>query len=299
MSDVTEILTGRVDLKRLSALLLDGITPSYAEAFDRQPIRASRMEVQISGGVISAGATVLIEGNGAVSIDEYVVMDRTLGVNQSIQFRSGSISITETTSPAQPEPIVQDSLDASLYFKIFVQNGNIGAEEVSTVQDDLVNLKDQVDLANFRLITSVGVVGGLEQSSTSEIFSFTSDGILSGSLDFTSLTRIACSGIVGGRIFVRAINNMGQPINQQISVEDDLPVRFYAQNGRIRMLKHGQDRIAKYKIMAEPDADIRDNDIIYAVSGCFGLTYGQIDFVEKFYDFDGVTHHTEAEIVDI
>lgn len=299
MSDVSEILTGRVNLKRLSAMLLDGITPSFAVSFDRQPVRASRMEVEISGASILVGATVLIEGNGSASIDQYVIADRSLGVNWSIQINNSTVSLTETLLAASAEPIVQDGLNSSDYWKIYVNYGVISIEGTATVQNDILNLKDQIDLINYILGVSNGSLGISTQQSNSELFIFSSDGIKSGIVDFTSLARITSYGIVGGSIFVRAINGMGQPINQRIDVVNDLPVRFYAQNGRIRMLKQGQDKIAKYKIMAEPDADVRDNDVIFAVSGCFGLTYGQIDFVEKFYDFDGVTHHTEAEIIDL
>jgi hypothetical protein len=51
--------------------------------------------------------------------------------------------------------------------------------------------------------------------------------------------------------------------------------------------------------MCDIDKDVRENDMIYAVSGIAGLTRGQISFVEPLYEFDGVTHHQECEIVNL
>ncbi len=301
MSDVTEILTGRINLKRLTAYVLDGITPSYAGAFDRGVVRSSRMEVQITGATVPVLGTVYIEGNGGNSLSEYVLLDRSLGTNWSVRILYGTISITSTISSASAEPIVEDSLVPGDHYRIFIDNGILGIENIGTVQDDTIYLKDSSDplFGVYLLQVSNGVAGVASQNNTTETFIFSGDGLCVGLLDFDSLNSITSFGIVGGSISVRAISNMGQPINQLTDVATDLPVRFYAQSGRIRMLKSGQDKIAKYKIMAEPDADIRDKDMLYTVSGCFGLTYGQIDFVEKFYDFDGNAHHTEAEIVDL
>jgi len=102
-----------------------------------------------------------------------------------------------------------------------------------------------------------------------------------------------------GFIKVRCLSKMGQPINQEILVEENMNVRFFAEKGRIRMLKQGQEDVANYRIIAEPDADIQNNDFVYAVSGIFGLTLGEVKFSEKIFDFTGITHHTEAEIKDL
>ncbi len=64
------------------------------------------------------------------------------------------------------------------------------------------------------------------------------------------------------------------------------------------MMKTGREKIAEYKIIAEPDADILENDLLYAVSG-MGITLGMVTFKERIFDFDGVTHHLEAEVMDL
>ncbi len=141
----------------------------------------------------------------------------------------------------------------------------------------------------------VGVFG----LTVSELFNFSTNGVAVGVVGFTSVSLVAVSGIVGGSIFIDAVNKYGGPNNQDITVFSDLPVRFYAQDGRIRMRKAGQEKIAKYKIMTREDRDIRENDILIAVSGITGLTRGIISFVHKIVDFSGSGHHVQAEIQDL
>lgn len=148
-------------------------------------------------------------------------------------------------------------------------------------------------------IEGATVSGGLisVSGSTSEDFTFTANGIAIGSKDFSSVSAIAVSGISNGFIEIKAVSASGQPVNQEGEVYSSLPVRFYAISGKIRMMNPGQEKVAQYKIMCDQDKDIRENDMIYALSGISGLTMGQVSFVEPFYDFDGITHHFEAEII--
>lgn len=133
--------------------------------------------------------------------------------------------------------------------------------------------------------------------STNETLNFTENTVVVGSKDFTSLSTITVSGISNGFITVRAVTKMGQPINQEKDVYSSLPVRFYPMAGKIRMLAVGQEKIAKYKFMADYDKDIKENDIIYGLSQVAGLTRGMISFVEHIFDLDGITHHIEAEVI--
>jgi len=134
---------------------------------------------------------------------------------------------------------------------------------------------------------------------TTETLNFADNGVQVGQLNFTSLTGITISGISDGFIKARALSKMGQPLNQEILISENMNIRFFAENGRIRTLKQGQEDVSNYRLIAEPDADVQDNDLIFAVSGIFGLTLGQIKFSEKLYDFSGTAHHVEAEIMKI
>ncbi len=196
MSEITDILSGLVDLKRNTAFVVDNVDVAASVAIDRQPRKAARMEVEVIGATVTTG---------------------------------------------------------------------------------VVNLA----------------------GSTTETLNFTVNEVQVSTLDFSSLTGLTMSGITDGFIQVRALNKMGQPINSEIVVETNMPVKFYTQDGRIRMMKQGSEQIADYKMIAAPDKDVRDNDLIYAVSGVVGLTFGKIMFVEKIFDFAGATHHLEAEIMDL
>lgn len=299
MSDVTDILTARINVKRLTNLLLDGITPSSASAVDRQPARSSRLEIEIWGATIATLGTVIIENTDVVSLNQYVFQDVSTADKWAMTIDNGVVALMTTINAADVNPILQDSLNPSNYWVMTIDNGIVFVGATSTIQADEIGLRDQTTLLGYELVVTDGVPGISSLASAYEQFVFTQNDVKVGTEDFTNIGSVFCTGIAGGSISIRSINNMGQPINQLVNVGTDVPVRFYAQSGRIRMMKQGQDKIAKYKIMAEPDADIEDNDMIYAVSGIFGLTYGKVEFAERIYDFDGLTHHLEAEIMDL
>ena len=196
MSSINDIFTAKIDVKRLTSALLDGITPAATMNFSRQPERSTRLQVKIEGAVVSNG---------------------------------------------------------------------------------LVNIA----------------------GSTDETFNFTTNDTLKSSKEFTSVSGLTLSGIVGGSIYIDAVNKYGQPNNQETDIYSSLPVRFYAQDGRIRMQKTGQEKIAKYKIMTREDRDLKEKDILIAVSGITGLTRGTISFVHKIVNFSGDGHHVQAEIQDL
>jgi len=194
MSEFTEILQGRIRLKRLTSSLLDKKAVAASMTVDRQPLQACRLAIEV------VGCTVL----------------------------NGTISLAGSTT---------DSLN-------FSANGT------------QVNTKD-----------------------------------------FTNISGITVAGISNGFIQIKAVSKTGQPMNQEKEIYASLPVKFFPLSGRIRMMAPGQEKVAQYKFMAELDKDIQENDLIYALSGIAGLTRGQVSFVETFIDFDGITHHLEAEVM--
>jgi len=135
--------------------------------------------------------------------------------------------------------------------------------------------------------------------STDETLSFTANGEKVTSKGFTSVTGITVSGISNGFITMKALDKLGNPVNQEIVIHSALPVRFYALNGKIRMQAAGQVNTAKYKMMIAPDKLVEPSDLMYAVSGVQGLTRGLIDFVTEIAGLDGATHHTECEIIGL
>jgi len=275
MSNLTDILTGRIDLKRLTNLLLAPTALSASMSFDRNPDRTSRLEITIDGASITNGL-VSVTGIGSGVLEEYVLQDRTLPQKWAFRIVNGVINAQEVEDVASSEPVVPDNLDSTKYWKIFIDNGIIGAEATSEVVG-LTQTNDPI----------------IEQ------IQFAEDGIQVGTSDFLTMSGLTISGIDGGTITVRAIDELGQPINKEIVAESNMPIRWYTQNGHIRMMDQGQEKIAQYKMMAGPLKDVQENDIVYALSGVFGLTIGEVSFSEKIYDFAGLTHHTEAEVMEL
>ena len=132
--------------------------------------------------------------------------------------------------------------------------------------------------------------------STTDTLAFTANGEQITSKGFTSVTGITVAGISNGFITLEALDKLGNPVNQEISIHSALPVRFYALSGKIRMMAAGQTDTAKYKMMVAPDKLIEPNDLMYAVSSIQGLTRGQIEFVTEIADLAGATHHIECDI---
>jgi hypothetical protein len=194
MSELSDILTARVTVKRLTADLLDKVATGLTLTPDRQPPDTCRMALEASGCTISSG-TVTITG------------------------------------------------------------------------------------------------------STVETLTVAANGVVVGQKDFSMVSGITVGGISDGYIRAWAVSKTGQPMTQERQVTASLAVRFYAVSARIRMLAVGKGKIAQHKIMAASGSDIKENDYIYALSGMSGLTRGLVSFVEDIYDFDGVTHHMEAEIM--
>jgi hypothetical protein len=137
------------------------------------------------------------------------------------------------------------------------------------------------------------------EGSTTDTIAFTANGEKITSKGFTNVSGVTVAGISNGYITMEALDKLGNPVNQEIAVHSALPVRFYALDGKIRMIAAGQVDTAKYKIMIAPDKLVEQNDLMYAISGIQGLTRGQIDFVTEIIDMDGTTHHLEADIIGL
>jgi hypothetical protein len=135
--------------------------------------------------------------------------------------------------------------------------------------------------------------------STTETLAFTANGEKITTKGYTSVSGITVAGVSNGFITMRAMDKLGNPVNQEISIYSALPVRFYALNGKIRMIAAGQTNTAEYKMMIAPDKLVEASDLIYAVSGIQGLTRGIIDFATEIMDLDGVTHHIECDILGL
>lgn len=252
------------------------MTPSASMEADRQPQKSVRLEVNVDGASITNGL-VNVNGIGVGAVESVVIQDRTLATKWAFSIRNGEIQIESTSENDQGEPVIEDTGNPGNYFKLFIDNGEIGIESTAEVAGSSV----------------------LPGTSIVEQFLFDEDGVGVGESDFTSITGITISGIDGGTISVRAVNKMGQPVNQFYTNVSNAPARFYEKEGRIVMTNPGQEKYSQRKVILEPDVDILENDLVFQISGFFGMTLGQVNFVKKIYDFDGLTHHTEITLKDL
>lgn len=266
---------------------------------DRQPLTGIHVEVSIVGNTVSAGSSITVYTTTGAGVAEYVVQDRTLATKWALRIADRVMRWDAVATSASAEPIIEDNLVPGVYWKLFMDDGIFGMEQVLTVQDDQIFIRDEVTDDNTLVVVSDGIVGNQVTVANSETFFFNHNTSLAGSLLFTNISGITMSGLSSGFYQIRALNRLGQPVNQELLVSTNVPCRFYNEKGRIRMKRPGQEEVADYKIMCEPDLDLRENDLIYPTLGIVGLTFGQITWMEKIFDFAGVTHHLEAEIMDL
>lgn len=89
----------------------------------------------------------------------YVVTDRTTLADVAIKVDDGQILVETGASGASAEPIVLDGGDGVTYWKIFVDDGQIGVESTATVQNDDIQIDDTTTDVTWRLIVNNGNLG--------------------------------------------------------------------------------------------------------------------------------------------
>lgn len=280
--------------KRLTPYLVDHVLVGATVLVSRQPAVPVYLEVEIDGNTVNSNGLVTVAEQTVIGVASYILQDRILGSNYEIQITNGIINISSTASANQNEPIIEDSLVTGQYWRIFISNGNLGMESIGIVENDDVSLTDTVTGINYSLIISAGNFGIDLGISSSETFSFSRNSVDRGSQEFIYISTITVSGISAGFISLKAINDMGQPVNQLGVVDSSMHCRFYTQQGRVKMQKVGQVETGDWKMMCEPNADIEENDVVEIISGAAGITAGRIVWKEAIFDFAGLTHHIEA-----
>lgn len=73
-------------------------------------------------------------------------------------------------------------------------------------------------------------------------------------------------------------------------------VFFYMNKGDFRMTLPGNFQMGDYTMMALPTLDVQNGDLVQCVAGVDGLTLGQVINVMAYRDFDGLTHHVDAQV---
>lgn len=95
-------------------------------------------------------------------MNEYVVIDRTTLLNKAIKINDNQLYYEDTANPASDEPIIEDNINAGTYWKLFIDDDQLGWEEVHTVQDDHIDLEDEAVESVYRLFISDGQLNWYE-----------------------------------------------------------------------------------------------------------------------------------------
>lgn len=73
---------------------------------------------------------------------EYVLTDRTTADKKALRVNDRQLEWVASVDSAQSEPIVLDKTVPGSYWKIYIDDGQIGFESTATVQDDVVVFQD-------------------------------------------------------------------------------------------------------------------------------------------------------------
>ena len=93
----------------------------------------------------------------------YVIQDRTLATKWEISVAGGQLTYTSTESAASDDPILEDYSIPGTYWKILIDNGEMGFESTLTEQNDSLIFTDTETGAFFQLAISDGQMNLIQQ----------------------------------------------------------------------------------------------------------------------------------------
>lgn len=86
----------------------------------------------------------------------YILKDRTTGNNYLLQITDGELSITTTLLGNYGEPVLQDTINTSDYWRLFINDGQLGIEVATGVGIIHIQLQDTSTVAMWNLLVSDG-----------------------------------------------------------------------------------------------------------------------------------------------
>ena len=279
------------------------ITKSYRDKFTSDGVTSNYVTTQtflsystlvFINGILAQKGVDYNEGADLKSINFINIPEDTWLIEIYYLYQDAS-EVTEES------PVVDELLD--------VLNGilDIKRETPLLLDKTLISASMSVDrqpLKSCRLgitVSGATITAGTISiaGTTDETFSFTANDIKIGEKDYENISGIAVDGISDGTVEIKAVTKTGQPINQEKIIHSNLPVYFYAINGKIKMMPAGKEKDVKYRFLTLPTKPIKENDIFYSVAGIQAMTCGRVDFVSEIIDLAGVTHHVECDCLPI
>lgn len=108
---------------------------------------------------------------------------------------------------------------------------------------------------------TIEVTGVVDGVTTTESFSFTSDGFKQSINEFTSVTGITSSGFTSGNLRIQTVTPSGQPVLQESVVTTSLRARFTRARASFEVGVPGVIEINKMKMLWK-EPKLQHNDII-------------------------------------
>ena len=133
----------------------------------------------------------------------------------------------------------------------------------------------------------------------SEVVQLNDNARFLGALFFTNVSGITIGGVRDGFVDVKSLNSQGQPVNQDLVISASMRCRFFYHEGKLKVQPAGQMESGKIMLLMEPNADVVSGDIITSLYGLEQVTVGRAIHIDPIFDFDGLTHHVEAELNNI
>ena len=85
-------------------------------------------------------------------INQYVLQDRSLSTKWALKVTDSELYYESTSLDISIEPIIEDDVSSGSYWKLFIDDGEIGIETTATVQDDNIQLRDTSTSIIWKLV---------------------------------------------------------------------------------------------------------------------------------------------------
>lgn len=87
-----------------------------------------------------------------------ILQDRLTLTNVSIEIDDGQLKLVDTTDSAVSEPILNDTIDDDIYWKLFIYDGQLAIESTDDFGQVYVELYDETLKFNWRLQIDSGQI---------------------------------------------------------------------------------------------------------------------------------------------
>lgn len=92
-------------------------------------------------------------------MNQYIITDRLTATKYAITISDSQIKFDTTASTASVEPVIQDGVNVSDKWKLFIYDGQIGIEATTDPLTTYLDLEDSISAETYRVIVNDGQLG--------------------------------------------------------------------------------------------------------------------------------------------